>query len=103
MLEIQYFDHLMQTAISLEKTLMMGKTEGRRRREVQRMWWFEDITHSVDMGLSKLWETVKDREDWSAAARGLQRVGHDLMTTTTATNLEWHASFFILFSSVSEG
>ena len=67
--EIQYFDHLMQTAISLEKILVMGKIEGRRRREVQRMWWFDDITHSVDMSLSKLWKTVKDREAWSGAAK----------------------------------
>ena len=85
MLKLQYFGHLGQRANSLEKTLMLGKIKGRRRRGQQRMRWLDGLTYSMDMSLSKLQEIVKDKEAWCAAAHGVKKSRTQLSDRTAIT------------------
>ena len=91
MLKLQYFDHLMQRADSLKKTLMLGKTEGKRRRGQQRMRWLDSIRDSMNMNLSKLWEMVEDRGAWHATVHGVAELDM-LSDRTTRTAKKLHPS-----------
>ena len=88
-LNLQHFGHLVRTTDSVEKTLMLGKIEGRRRRGWKRMRCLDDITDSMEMNLGKFWELVMDREAWHAVVHGVAKSGHDWETELNGTELMW--------------
>ena len=95
-LKLQYFGRLMQRADSFEKTLMLGKIEGRRRRGWQRMRWMDGITDSMDMGLGGIWKLVMDRETWRAAIHGVAK-SRTRLSDRTELNWKWHVQRDVCF------
>jgi len=99
-LKLQYFCHLMRRANSLEKTVMLGKIEGKMIRGWQRMKWLDSITDSVDVNLNKLWELVKDSGVWHVAVHGIQRVSHELTTEQQKTKGPAHEIIYLLIWNI---
>ena len=97
-LKLRYFVHLTRRVHSLEKTLIMGKIEGRRKRRWQRMRWLDGITDSMDMSLSKLWEMVKDRDAWHAAVHGVVKGGQDWVTELNCISVQWYLTVVLICS-----